>query len=49
MSTTITNPDQKITEKVQSNIDQTWKGVYRIGGFSLALGGFFYLLATPLG
>jgi len=41
-------PTPGFAETTHIIVDQNWKGIYRIGGLSLAAGGILYLLGTSI-
>lgn len=49
MDTPLAAPRNGRIEKGQFFIDQTWKGVYRVGGIALALAGVAYLIGSTIG
>ncbi len=49
MSKTIVDTKKSTVEQVASNVDPSWKGVYRVGGVCLLLAGLIYLTEVTLG
>ena len=48
MSEQIVNTKKNTAEEAKLHVDPTWKGVYQVGGLSLAAGGVLYLIGTTL-